>query len=403
MAVSNTDPSWYNFALYLPAIQNNYMTFVPKKGGVYDYAAHNFFDSSKGFYCPHILFSAGHALKSSTSGLLETRDENSLVFGDSGGYQIATGTWPLKTSASKRPEVLKWLETYCDIGTILDLPTKAMETYKDIDFSYKDCFDFTYESAAYFEKNQNGDCLFLNVIQGRNTNEALDWYNGIKHFDLQGWAFAGNQSTNLFSMIKLLILMRDEDHLLNKKWLHALGVSTIYANNAFTSIQRALRDIGIPITISHDSASPSHVAKHLGIVMPASGIKTTGKMDLANFGDYKTLSEYLKARSNEEIKTFVGISVGPKEMKTNTTGTEEKTYHALTNHNMEQTERNFIEARREKEYFECNIHDVNLWEFKNLVFEIFRSQTPMDLLDKHRTFLENVLIRKHKPEWHVVK
>ncbi len=400
--MSNTKPVISERAIYLPALQKNYVTYKVPSGGKYDDAVHNLFDLSKGFYYPYVLYSPGHALGSKDLGIIDTRLEGSLVVGDSGGYQLASGMWKLNTAEEKRVKVLKWQEAHCDVGIILDLPTIAI---KEQGVSYQQCFDFTYDSAAYFEKHQSGACRFLNVVQGRDVNEAVDWYNKIKHFNLQGWAFAGNQSGDMYAVLKLLILMRDEGKLDKTEWIHILGISRLTAVRPFTALQYALREQGFDIQVTFDSASPSHTAKYLDITMPTTNDITTPTLDVGAFPKYNTLAEYIASRTNVDIETYVGKNIGPKEVLVKFTKTDTKTYHALTNHNMEQTILNIEKVIPQPERYDGEdwIDDYVDWDVgavEDTMLSIFKTEKPFELLDIRKQVLKYALKRSGKAHWH---
>ena len=42
---------------------------------------------------------------------------------------------------------------------------------------YQDAVNATRINNDYFMKNRNGNCKFLNVLQGENPADADDWYN----------------------------------------------------------------------------------------------------------------------------------------------------------------------------------------------------------------------------------
>lgn len=179
---------------------------------------------TKLMYLPWGLYSAGQAAKSDESA--EFKDQVTgrnkkwpvTMVGDSGGFQIETGT--IKWEGKKTKErMLRWLENYCDWSMILDFPTGSLDRrghdtfYKE--FVYDDdgnpvyeeitevkngktkkkkvqkeimhpldfwfCLDRTMENNDYFIQNRIlGKTKFLNVLQGRTDASYLSYEEIVK-------------------------------------------------------------------------------------------------------------------------------------------------------------------------------------------------------------------------------
>ena len=190
----------------------------------------NFFNpESKLFYLPWGLYSAGQAAKNdkmaktvdmvSNRNMKSEYDYEAHIVGDSGGFQIETGT--IKWEGNKTKErMLRWLENNCDWSMILDFPTGCLEPFRrgpnslyteyvfdengdpvmtQIDTEYTDkkgnkktkkkrvqatedhildfwfCLDRTMENNDYFMDHRDpGKTKFLNVLQGRYHDFSLD-------------------------------------------------------------------------------------------------------------------------------------------------------------------------------------------------------------------------------------
>lgn len=170
--------------------------------------------NNKLMYLPWGLYSAGQAAKNDKSAAFQdmvtgrNRSWPTTVVGDSGGFQIETGT--IKWEGVKTTErMLRWLENNCDWSMILDFPTGSLDrrghdTYyeehmyddqgnqifeeqiingkkkkmpkiakHDLDFWF--CLDRTVENNDYFIQHRiPGKTKFLNVLQGRWHDFNLD-------------------------------------------------------------------------------------------------------------------------------------------------------------------------------------------------------------------------------------
>ena len=219
------------------------------------------------------LYSAGHAQLDTNKALVhdnmvQGRDRNtSFVLGDSGGFQIIKGViqcdWKnFKTDDSLRHTILNWLEHTADYSMILDIPTLAAEpTFRERTgiSNFNECLDYTDFNVRWFIKNRKHQTKYLNVMQGRNWNEAEYWYEQMKQHDLDGFAFGGSTKNDINIVLRTLIKMRDDKQLEQGKrdLLHYLGISRLEWSVAYTAIKRALREHVNPnMEVTFDCASP---------------------------------------------------------------------------------------------------------------------------------------------------
>jgi len=288
-----------DYALFLPSISMIYAKIVSMveynmrdkmpsglPNGLKDL---NFLDPANSlFYYPVALYSAGHAIldpKESwvQESMVQQRDrKNTIMVGDSGGFQAATGVlkYPWHPKPKQTPEehmrdkddvrlkLLRWLEATADYSMVLDWPTYALVKY-GLDpvtgvslhpslKSFKDCLDGSMENHQFFIKHRKpGATKFLNVLQGRNQEEGDIWWEAAKDLPFESWAFSNVQASNFSINLRRLIIMRDQHYLEGREWLHYLGNGKIKAGCALTTVQRALRKYVDPeLTISFDAASP---------------------------------------------------------------------------------------------------------------------------------------------------
>ena len=327
-----------DYAVFLPAISGFYATFVGKQRneeyvdparfpqGLTDMEQLNWLNSQKSLF-PYkwSLYSGGHANLDLTKqdwseDMVRNRDPNTLILGDSGGFQIAKGLWEgewrdptspavqqklkdlqgkkekrknakgkevevdlakeyqslIDAAQKKRDSVLKWLDGISNYGMILDIPTWVIHDK----FASAKCGITTLEEAVeatkynndYFMRHRrgiaNGGTRFLNVLQGANHPDADRWYDIMKEYcdpvkypdtHFNGWAMGGQNMCDVHLILKRLVAMR-YDNLLQEgvhDWMHFLGTSKLEWAVLLTVIQRNIRKYVNPaFTISFDCASP---------------------------------------------------------------------------------------------------------------------------------------------------
>ena len=288
-----------DYAYFLPATSGFYSTFIGKQrySNYVDPArvpqsfangveSLNYLDPDKGqFYYDHCLYSAGHAnldlnKNDESEDMFRNRNRStSWVLGDSGGFQIGKGVWPADwkdpncpQAMKKRKQVLTWMDTLMDYGMGLDIPawvarSPAGAAATKIS-SYAEAVQGTYINNDYFVNNRNGNCKFLNVLQGENHADAEDWYQRMKKYcdhsqygdrAFNGWGMGGQNMCDIHLVLKRLVALRF-DGLLEKgqhDWMHFLGTSKLEWATLLTDIQRAVRKYhNENFTISFDCASP---------------------------------------------------------------------------------------------------------------------------------------------------
>lgn len=247
-----------DYAVFLPALSGFYATFIGKQridntyvdparfpAGITDMEQMNWLNADKSLF-PYkwSLYSAGHAnLDLSTpdmgEDMVRNRDPNTVILGDSGGFQIAKGQWPgnwkdpnsaevaaelaaatargteirtvidpttkktktttvdlvkehhklLADAQKKRDGVLKWLDGVSNYGMVLDIPAWVANTpQKEVCGvrSYDEAVAATQYNNEYFITNRKGvkegGTKFLNVMQGSNHKQADDWYGKMKKY-----------------------------------------------------------------------------------------------------------------------------------------------------------------------------------------------------------------------------
>jgi hypothetical protein len=261
------DPTPKDQAIYVPSVSPGFATDVyaqnwkrelPKGVGSGDL---NFLDTNnKLMGISHALTSAGQSMNQRKPCIINQRDRNAtLIIGDSGGYQISTGRMHINGNQD-RLNILRWLEETCDLAMTLDVPTGSRKKpgSKYYGKSNADCLKDTIEHLDFFQEHRvPGKIRWLNVLQGNNVRDSDDWYAAVKHYDFEGWAFAGYLRHDFFHFCRRLLEMCDDNLLQNKSWIHVLGTNELEAAILLTAFQRAInRHINPNLRISYDTSTP---------------------------------------------------------------------------------------------------------------------------------------------------
>ena len=298
----NLTPLNKDYATFLPAISSFYSTYVAKqrieefvpidripKGFDRGIEGMNFLNAEQGYFTyKYGLYSAGHAQLDLDKtmiqdSMIQHRDRpNTMVLGDSGGYQIGKGILKFDwlnfegTAANDtRRKILDWLELTADWSMMLDVPTWACDhihSPKTGLKTFEDCLENTKFNNKYFLENRVGATKFLNVLQGSDWDTAERWYQGVKEFSdtaiwgdkaAEGWAMGAANMCKMPITLRRLITMKFDGMLTGKDWMHFLGTAQLDWACFLTSIQRQIRkSINPNFTISFDCASPFIATAH---------------------------------------------------------------------------------------------------------------------------------------------
>lgn len=270
------DPTPLDEAVYVPSVSPGYAIAAyeqnwtrPLPDGVRD-SDLNFLDpKNELFRISHVMSSAGQALNQKRPCIIQNRDRKStLMIGDSGGYQIASGRLKIRGDQD-RLAILRWLEKHADWAMTLDVPTGPLER-PDLGYSFasfKDCLDTTTDHLAFFQKHRKpGATKFLNVLQGNDTKQSDKWFDAVKGFDFEGWAFAGKLRHNFFNLCRRVIKMSDQNLLQGKNWIHILGTNNLETAVGLTALQRSInRHINPHLRISYDTSTAFRMLSWSGV------------------------------------------------------------------------------------------------------------------------------------------
>ena len=299
----NLTPLQKDYAVYLPAISSFYSTyiakqrqeeFVPNDRIPKDFdrgiEGMNFLNEEQGYFTyKYGLYSAGHAqldLQKSLvqESMIQQRNRGqTMILGDSGGYQIGKGVLKFDWLNFEGPEanktrqkILEWLELTADWSMMLDVPTWACDhihSPKTGLKTFEDCLEKTRFNNDYFLNNRLGQTKWLNVLQGSDWDTAERWYQGVKEFsdpkgkyagkEAEGWAMGGANMCKMPITLRRLITLKFDGLLEGKDWMHFLGTAQLDWACYLTLIQRQIRkNVNENFTISFDCASPFIATAH---------------------------------------------------------------------------------------------------------------------------------------------
>ncbi|MEO6303957.1 MAG: hypothetical protein ABIP51_12375 [Bacteroidia bacterium] len=250
--------------IYFPSL-SSFSPYLRKDIPLINDYSHRFYDKDKfgDWHHPYFLLSAGSVYKKKTIrkdlGMDEAGDvtrpnkkdkTNCLVFGDSGGYQIATGA--LKWDVKLREDIFNWLEDNSDVAMNIDVPPVSK------DYPFKECIRITVDNMKWFEDNQTGKTDFLNVIQCQTIAQMEEWFAAVKGFKkFKGWG-AGNVSCTM-NFIHLLYMFKKHDMFATTdfNWFHFLGKTSPEHYMLYAVLQKKLNEHYPHIQVTTDSSTPA--------------------------------------------------------------------------------------------------------------------------------------------------
>ena len=306
--------------------------------------------------------------------------QDSMVMGDSGGFQICTGA--IKWKDELRETIFKWLENNCDVGMNLDIPPS---------FKFEDRFDEALEQSIknfhYFEDRQTGKVDYLNILQMQyDDNKTMKWYNGVKDFKFQGWSVGTKTSGTIRQLLYSLALLLDNGHLADEscKYLHYLGLSSLFQFIVLLIVQDEMnKKFDGRITISTDSSSPN-LSTIFGTYLYGSNWRTYGYGGLT----------IAKAESDQYHATPLPCDINCPACKGHTyldlQKWDEQAYMIMTNHNLHIYVKSidfFTKVINSHESIVKDFLNPQFNQIRVVVQELIQSNSPMQVYQKYIPFL----------------
>lgn len=146
--------------------------------------------------------------------------DDSILISDSGGFQMASFVTRQKSIDVNPLQILRWMENNrCDIAMNLDIPP-----WTNFNASLKQ----SVENFKLFEINRkNYDMRLYNVLHGRNFSEIKQWYDAIKDFSFDGWAYGVKPSNNVYLQTIAYLFLHEKGVINLNTSFHMFGVSSI--------------------------------------------------------------------------------------------------------------------------------------------------------------------------------
>ncbi len=443
------------WAKYLPAISGFYTThlgkaaadetFVPKERIPEKFELGidglDFLKKDAYFSYKYGLYSAGHAERKldkcdDREPMIHKREKDTILVGDSGGFQIATGVIKMDWTKVMTPdgdklreEILRYLEHTSDWSMTLDVPAFAALpplSEKTGLTKFEDCLDVTEHNLKYFIKNRvPGATKFLNVLSGSSADTSKTWYERVIPYSmpsavemmgypinhtLEGWAFAGVNMRDMKTALARMIDLREDGLLETKDWIHFLGIGRLDWACYLTSIERQLKKYNPNINISFDAASPFVAAGGYALSYnynyfnPDQLTYAMGRgLDDKGLKN-KKLAMPFQGPIMERCYTSDICVMGPGDLnkhgKEGKTSWDTTTYAIVMAHNVY----NHIQAVQEInrladiEYEVRDIHPNNILFFNSFVEELFSRDAAgaYKLLDDYAGHLNNISFKENK-------
>lgn len=249
---------------------------------------------------PFFLVTAGHFYKKPK--FIEewgfTQNPDTLLLGDSGGFQIASGA--IKWDPALPKIMMEWLENNSHIAMNLDIPPRLQ-----YDGKFNECLEISKKNFEYFDKNRKGKTKFLNVLQGNNEITYYQWYNQVKGFEFDGWGIGGCGGSLYRFMSGIMALMQGkEQYNKNRKYCHILGTSKVIDFFILSQLQKSLNDIGSEMRVTTDSSTPSRAVVY-GLYYHDVNFKN------ASFGSLHIPKE--RAENNKEVSNHTDSTLQGSE------------------------------------------------------------------------------------------
>lgn len=247
------------------------------------------------FRHPFFLWPAAHFKNQSNLKEKFGFDDSISLFGDSGGYQVASGV--LKWNPELKLQILNWLEENSNIAMNLDIPPRL--TYEG---KMDECMEISHANIKYFYENRQGKTKFLNVIQGNDEHSYLGWYQKMKDFQFEGWSIGGAGGSLYRFMSGIMAFLSENEHLKpHNEYFHVLGTSKISDFFILSQLQKSLNDVGSPVQLTTDSSSPNR-ATSFGTIYIGYDLK---RMNFKSIHYPKHTIEHGKDKSNFSTKELV--------------------------------------------------------------------------------------------------
>lgn len=185
--------------------------------------------------------------------------------------------------ASWRQATLEWQEKECDVGIIVDVPTRALDVPTSGFTSFQECLDRTIDNMKFALDARTASSLkLLSVYQGRTKAEAETWAKAVAPYQSQfeGMAIAGHTRLDMADWVQRFRRMMDQGMFDNVSHIHFLGTGQPRFAVLATALQRALRKhVRSDMWITFDSSTSfTFTQKHGQIITGLHADRDTFRM-----------------------------------------------------------------------------------------------------------------------------
>ncbi len=277
----NFHDQWADYARYLPALNDHIVNFAAQgktpalknrlpKGIL---AKHmNFLNEKSPLFCwPDVLFTATFGVSNNKLNIVSKRDRSkTFLLGDSSGFSLINGAIPY-SMGSWRQAVLAWQEAECDVGIVLDIPTRAIDMPKSGYTTFTQCLDQTEDNTKFvIGSRSRSDLKMLAVYQGRTKREADAWFSAMECYQahFEGMAIAGHTRLEIADWIRRFRGMMGRKTFDNVRHIHFLGTGQPKFAVLATALQRALRKhVRGDISVTFDSSTSFTFVQRFGQII----------------------------------------------------------------------------------------------------------------------------------------
>lgn len=213
------------------------------------------------FHHPYMLTSAAHNYKKTSyakdMGINDLTKDIDMLFGDSGGFQIATGAIKNVTNDTI-DQIYTWLETNTTVAPIIDVPPYTTGMSNIGTSNMKICSDKTKENIETLLKRTKPETLsWLNVSHGRTYEQRNYWYKEVNDYNFyDGWAI-GSLRRNNYVILSAFASLMDNGELERAdrcKLIHFFGLSSMRFVPLMVYLKYKLNKKGYKINVSFDSS-----------------------------------------------------------------------------------------------------------------------------------------------------
>lgn len=211
-----------------------------------------------------VFLTSAHVYRGKVGDITHRRRPGQAHIVDSGGYSLINSN--IEATDCLARSMWEYQVKHADVALSLDVPLRTASAGKNSYYRTVDsCLKRTTEllrlyqrwNAAYSGRKP----LWLNIVQLDPADRFNAWYNTVRHYPMDGWAFGGADRRNMALVTSHLFRMYRENRIPAAGWFHFLGMGGLNAFIALTAVRDGLRLLtgDHRITVSFDTAYPFNI------------------------------------------------------------------------------------------------------------------------------------------------